>query len=215
MKGKGILLAVVLICTLNGCVKKPSTTQLNAKNDSSISERTKYKLVDDYRIGVDDIVQVNVWRNPDLSVQVPVRPDGKISVPLIGDVIAGGMTPEEVAADIKTKLSAFIRDPQVAVILNELRSHEFLSRIRITGAVKNPRSIPYRQGMTVLDAILEAGGPNEFASPNDAKLFRRGEQGAKNNIRSVKLNDIFIRGDMNTNYDLQPGDVITVPERYF
>jgi len=101
---------------------------------------------------------VTVWRNPELSVAGPVRPDGKITVPLIGDVEAGGRTPSEVAEQIKKQLSTYVREPNVVVIITDLRSHEFLSRIRITGAVRIPKSIPYRQGMTVLDAVLEAVG---------------------------------------------------------
>src|SRR5690606_3705223 len=118
--------------------------------------------VGDYLIGVDDIVQVTVWRNPELGITVPVRPDGRISVPRVGDVVAGGLAVAGVAADIQDKLSAFVRDPQVAVILTDLRSHEYLSRVRVTGAVRQPVSIPFRQGMTVLDAVLAAGGVNEF-----------------------------------------------------
>src|SRR5438094_717152 len=104
--------------------------------------------VETYHIGVDDRLQVSVWRNPDLSATVPVRPDGKISLPLVGDVAAGGRTAEDVAADVKERLATFIRDPQVAVILTELRSNEYLSRVRVTGAVRQPVSITYRQGMT-------------------------------------------------------------------
>ena len=102
-----------------------------------------------YHIGVDDQLQISVWQNPDLSVTVPVRPDGMITVPLIGDVQVGGQTPEAVAATIQAKLKSFVRDPQVAVILTELRSHEYLSRVRVTGAVRTPISLPYRQGMTI------------------------------------------------------------------
>ena len=121
-----------------------------------------------YKIGVDDMVQVTVWKNPELGITAPVRPDGKISVPLIGDVVAGGKAPDEVADDIQKRLAVFVRDPQVAVILTDLRSHEYLSRVRVTGAVRNPVSIPYRQGMTVLDAVLAAGGLTNFAvAPGD------------------------------------------------
>lgn len=166
-----------------------------------------------YRIGVDDLVQVSVWRNPELSVTVPVRPDGKISVPLIGDVQAGGLTPMEVGNTVKEKLSAYIRDPNVAVILTQLRSHEFLSRVRVVGAVRNPRSITHRQGMTVLDAILEAGGVNDFAAPDRTKLHRK--INAKPQVISIKLGNILTQGTLETNLELQPGDVITVPERLF
>jgi polysaccharide export outer membrane protein len=166
-----------------------------------------------YRIGVDDRVQIVVWRNPELSVTAPVRPDGKISVPIIGDVEAGGRTPSEVSEIIKKRLSEYVRDPNVAVILTELRSHEFLSRVRVTGAVRTPRSMPHRQGMTVLDAVLEAGGVNDFASPNGTKLYRKVKD--KTAVLEVDLGDILKKGRLETNYPLKPGDVVTVPERLF
>jgi polysaccharide export outer membrane protein len=164
-----------------------------------------------YRIGVDDQLQVAVWRNPELSVSVPVRPDGRISVPLVGDVLAGGRTPEEVAEDIEKQLAAYVRDPKVAVILTELRSHEFISRVRVTGAVRTPISIPHRQGMTVLDAVLQAGGVNEFAAANRTRLYRREGEGTE--AIDVRLGAILGSGDLETNLEVRPGDVITVPER--
>lgn len=166
-----------------------------------------------YYIGVDDVLQVNVWRNDDLSVTVPVRPDGKISVPLIGDVQAGGKVPMDVAEEVRKSLTKYIREPQVTVILTELRSHEFVSRVRVTGAVESPVSLPYRQGMTVLDAVLQAGGLNEFASANSGKLYRKSSD--KTNKYSVYLKDILHSGELETNYELMPGDIISVPERLF
>lgn len=171
-------------------------------------------VVSHYLIGVDDQLQVSVWHNPDLSISVPVRPDGKITVPLIGDVQAGGQTPEEVAATIKDKLKAYIRDPQVAVILTQLRSHEYLARVRVTGAVRTPVSLPYRPGMTVLDLVLAAGGVTEFAAPDRTELYRHVGKGA-NQAYAVRLGKIINDGDLKTNYPLQPGDVITVPQRAF
>lgn len=167
----------------------------------------------EYKIGVDDVVQVSVWRNPDLSVSVPVRPDGMISVPLIGDVRAGGKSAMQLADAIRHRLAQFIRDPNVAVIVTGLRSHEFLTRVRITGAVRAPRSLPYRQGMTVLDAILEAGGVNDFAAPNRTKLYRKIK--GQTQVLDVELGDILNKGRLETNVFLVPGDVITVPERIF
>ena len=169
--------------------------------------------VEAYRIGVDDLVTVNVWRNEDLSVTVPVRPDGRISVPLVGDVEAAGKTPDEVGADIEKSLATYVRDPKVAVILSELRSHEYLSRVRVTGAVKNPISIPYRQGMTVIDAVLAAGGVTEFASADRTVLYRRDASATES--MPVRLGALLNRGDLSTNYAVRPGDVITVPERTF
>ena len=168
---------------------------------------------EEYRIGVDDMVSVSVWQNKDLDVIVPVRPDGKISVPLIGDVAAGGRTSQEVADDIEEKLAVYVRDPQVAVILTELRSHEYLSRVRVTGAVREPISIAYRPGMTVLDAVLAAGGPTEFAAKDRTQLHRRGDEGSRS--YAVPLASLLEQGDLSANFPVHPGDVITVPERIF
>jgi polysaccharide export outer membrane protein len=172
------------------------------------------QAVGSYLIGVDDQLQVTVWHNPDLSVSVPVRPDGMVTVPLVGDVSAGGRTTEQVSTEIQQKLGQYIRDPQVAVILTALRSHEYLSRVRVTGAVRSPISIPYRQGMTVLDAVLAAGGTTEFAAPDRTELYRRGEGGATQSY-AVRLEKILQQGDLANNYPVQPGDVITVPQRAF
>ncbi len=165
---------------------------------------------DEYRIGVGDQLNINVWRNNDLSVIVPVRPDGKISVPLAGDVLVGGETPEQVSATIVERLATFSRDPYVTVIVTTMAADSYRCRVRVTGAVVNPLSIPHREGMTVLDVILEAGGTNEFASPAKTTLFRVDGQRL-----DVKLDRILKKGDMKTNYTLSPGDIVTVPERIF
>lgn len=200
--------ALCLSLLLAGCA-----TTSGAGAGAPPAESAQAHAVDAYRIGVDDQVQVTVWRNPELGITVPVRPDGMISVPLIGDVLAGGRTPPEVAKDIQDKLSAYVRDPQVAVILTELRSHEYLSRVRVTGAVRQPVSVPFRPGMTVLDAVLAAGGLTEFAAPDRAELHRKTGDTAR--TFEIKLDRILNRGDLGTNYPVAPGDVITVPERTF
>lgn len=168
------------------------------------------EFTDEYRIGVGDALSINVWRNEDLSVDVPVRPDGKVSVPLAGDVMVGNKTPEEVAADITERLGTFIRDPYVTVIVTDMGSDQYRSRVRVTGAVETPVSLPYRQGMTVLDIVLEAGGTTEFANEGAAVLYRR-----NGDRLDIQLNRILHRGEMTTNYPLQAGDVVTVPERAF
>lgn len=195
-----------LMLALAGCATAPGSTQAPTINPEA-------QAVSVYHIGVDDQLQVSVWHNPDLSVSVPVRPDGKITVPLIGDVEAGGKTPEEVANEVKDKLKAFVRDPQVAVILTDLRSHEYLSRVRVTGAVRAPISIPYRQGMTVLDAVLAAGGTTPFAAADHTELYRK--TGAETHSYAIRLDNILQKGELRTNYPVQPGDVITVPQRAF
>ena len=203
MRVASVLRAFGLSLLLAGCA--------STGNMMSGAPPATMPAADDYQIGVDDMVQVSVWRNPELGVTAPVRPDGKISVPLVGDVVAGGRTPDAVAKDLQEKLAAYIREPQVTVILTELRSHEYLSRVRVTGAVRTPVSIPYRQGMTVLDAVLAAGGVTEFAAPDRSSLHRKAGDGAQ--AYGVQLGDILQNGDLSTNYKVAPGDVITVPER--
>lgn len=198
------VLGLVSLLLLAGCATSGSAMSSAPPADAAPAE--------DYLIGVDDVVQVSVWRSPELGITAPVRPDGKITVPLVGDVVAGGRTPDAVAKDVQEKLAAYVREPQVSVILTELRSHEYLSRVRVTGAVRQPVSIPYRQGMTVLDAVLAAGGITEFASPDRSSLHRRA--GGSAQAYSVHLGDILENGDLSTNYKVAPGDVITVPERF-
>ncbi len=166
-----------------------------------------------YKIGVGDNVRVHVWRNADLSNSVPVRPDGYISMPLLGDIKASGLKPTELAEVIKKKLSSYLRDPRVSVIMLGLSSNEYINRVRVTGAVNRPTSVPFREGMTVLDLILDTGGVSQFASPNKTKIFRK--SGGKSEVLKVRLKDILGKADLKTNYDIFPGDVITVPERLF
>lgn len=170
-------------------------------------------LLSEYHIGVGDTLQINVWRNPELSLDVPVRPDGKISMPLIGDLPAADLTASQLAANIVKGLGAYVRSPQVTVIVTNPSSSDFQRRVRITGAIHTPQSIPYREGMTVLDLVLLAGGTNEFASANRARLYRKVNGEIK--IYPIRLDDLMNRGDIETNYGLQPSDIVTVPERAF
>ena len=168
---------------------------------------------DEYRIGVGDMLQVSVWRNQELSTAVPVRPDGKISLPLVGDIAAANLTTAQLSANIVTKLENFIRSPQVTVIVTNPSSADFQRRVRITGAVHSPQSLPFREGMTVLDLVLLAGGPNEYASANKAKLYRKVNGETK--VYPIYLADLIEDGKVETNYPLQPSDIVTVPERSF
>lgn len=201
-------LLLVLVVATTGCAGKLPSEAAEGQIRFAQTEG-------EYRIGVDDRLLINVWKNPELSLTVPVRPDGMVTMPLIGDIKAGGLTAAEVAESIKKKLASYIREPSVAVIVTELRSHEFISRVRVTGAVRTPRSLPFRQGMTVLDAVLEAGGVNEFAAPNRGKLYRKQKGGGGTEVYDVELGDILNKGRLETNHVLYPGDVVTIPERLF
>ena len=165
----------------------------------------------EYQMGVGDRIAVQVWKAPELSVTVPVRPDGKISVPLVGDVKAAGVSASTLAKGLTNDFAGYVRNPQVTVVVLDPVSAEFLRRVRVTGAVKQPLSINYRQGMTVLDLVLQAGGVTEFARSNKAKLYRK--YGDKVDVFPIHLDDILNKGLVDTNYILAPSDIITVPER--
>ncbi len=202
------IFTVLLVCTLTAC----GGTRGPLSEDQRPPEITRSETPQ-FRLGTGDVISVSVWKNPDLSARVPVRPDGYVSLPLVGEVIAGGRTPMEIAADTEQKLTQFIRTPKVSVIVEEIPSAEFQNRVRVVGGVADPKSISHRDGMTVIDLVLEAGGVNEFASPNAAKLYRTIDGVAR--VFDVFLADILTKGMLDTNYPLIPGDVITIPERRF
>jgi len=165
----------------------------------------------DYLIGPGDIIQVFVWRNPDLTVTVPVRPDGKISTPLVEDMVAVGKTPSGLARDIEKALEQYVKAPQVNVIVTQPMS--IFSQVKVIGQVLKPQAVPYREGMTVLDAVLAVGGLSQFAAGNRAHIER--VVGGKMEAIKVKLDALVNDGDMKQNIKLSPGDVLVVPESRF
>lgn len=165
----------------------------------------------EYRIGPGDALQVFVWRNPELTVTVPVRPDGKISTPLVEDMVAVGKSPSQLASDIEKVLAEYVRSPKVNIIVTAPVS--VFSQVRVVGQVDKPQSVPFREGLTVMDALLAAGGLSEFAAGNRAKVVRT-ENGKEKEIR-VRLYDLLNKGDMKQNVALRPGDVIVVPQSRF
>jgi len=195
---------------LAGC----ATSQPHLPEQPAAGENaTPRVLINSYKMAVGDQLQINVWKNPELSLSEPIRPDGRISVPLVGDVMAVGLTPEELAQVIEKQLSTYIKNPNVTIVLTNIQGHEFLSRIRVTGSVEKSISLGYHQGMTVLDAVLEAGSLDLYADGNRTKLHRRTAGGSE--AYDIYLDDIMEDGDMTTNVILMPGDIITVPERGF
>lgn len=161
-----------------------------------------------YIIGPGDVLQVFVWRNPELSVTVPVRPDGRVSTPLVEDMVAVGKTPSVLARDIEKVLGEYIRSPQVNVIVSTPAST--LSQVKAIGQLKAPQGVPFREGMRVLDLVLAAGGMTDFAAGNRAKLVR--VDGSGQTEIKVRLKDLVNRGDMSQNLLLKAGDVLIVPE---
>jgi polysaccharide biosynthesis/export protein len=164
-----------------------------------------------YKIGPLDNLNVVVWRNPELSSQVTVRPDGRISTPLVEDLVAAGRSPAELARQIETVLSKYVRDPVVTVVINGFQG-TYSEQIRIVGEATRPQSVSYRQNMTVLDVMIQVGGLTEFANGNGAVLVR-GSEGGKQ--YSIRLKDLLKRGDISANVPILPGDVVIIPQSWF
>ena len=164
-----------------------------------------------YLIGTGDSVNVIVWRNPELSMVVPVRPDGRLTMPLVEDLPALGRSPTELARDIEKALGKFVRDPVVTVIVAGA-SGPFGEQIRIIGEAARPQALPYRQDMTMLDVMIAVGGLTDFADGNRTVLVRGAEKGK---MYTVRLNDLIKRGDISANVDVKPGDVLIIPQSWF
>ena len=198
---RNTLLAVIALVFV-GCSGVPSSETMPPASEIES---------DAYEIGVGDTVDVHVWRNPELGQSIVVRPDGYISLPLMGDVKAEGKRPETLASEITVALSEYIRTPEVSVMVRNPVSKEFRNRVRITGQVLSQQSVAFQPGMTVLDLVLMAGGPTDFAAESRATLLRviDGEY----QTYGLDLGAILKDGNMSQNHVLQPGDVISVPRK--
>jgi polysaccharide export outer membrane protein len=166
----------------------------------------------EYLIGPGDTLQVFVWRQPDLSVTVPVRPDGRISTPLVEDVLAVGKTPSQLAREIEAALSEYVRSPEVNVIVQGFVGTPG-AQIRVMGQATRPSSVPYREGMTLLDVMIEVGGLTQFAAGNRSRLVRTVD-GRSEEIR-VRIEDLVEKGEIERNLVMRPGDVLIIPEAVF
>ena len=164
-----------------------------------------------YKIGPLDTLNIVVWRNQDLSSTVTVRPDGRISIPLVEDVAVAGRNPADLSRDIEKSLAKFIREPVVTVIVTNFQGLSS-EQIRIVGEAAKPQSVPFRQNTTLLDVMIQAGGLTDFADGNAAVLVRGSEQGKQ---YSIRLKDLLKRGDISANVDMKPGDIIIVPQSWF
>lgn len=207
-----ILLAgsAVAAMTLSGCASGGGT-ELPPASFVSMQEGPG----EEYVIGPLDQLTIHVWRNPELGAEdIQVRPDGRITTPLVTDLPAVGKTPTMLAEDIRLQLSQYIEEPLVSVIVTEFAG-TFSQQVRIVGATEKPASIPYRANMTVLDAIIAVGGLSEFAAGNRARLIRFDKQAGRQREYALKLGDLLRKGDSRANVMLRPGDVIIIPESMF
>ena len=213
MKMQGLFASLLAsLSALAGLMLADRATATEAAASAAVAPAAPASPVSaDYLIGPGDTLEIFVWRNPDLTIAVPVRPDGKISTPLVEDMVAVGKTPTGLARDIEKALAVYVKSPQVNVIVTLPAS--VFSQIKVIGQVLHPQALPYRDGMTVLDAVLAVGGLGQFAAGNRAHVVRN-ENGKQQEIR-VKLNALVNDGDMRQNLPLRPGDVLVVPETRF
>lgn len=196
------ILASIFVLALAGC----ATSTMPAPSDESAA------VNHDYLIGAGDTVNVIVWRNPEVSMVASVRPDGKITTPLVEDVVAIGKTSTELARDIEKALAKFIQQPVVTVVVTGF-SGPYEEQIRVIGQAAKPQALPYRKGMSLMDVMIAVGGITEFASGNKANIIRTVD--GKQQKFNVRLNDLIKDGDISANVPVRPGDVLVIPQSFF
>ena len=185
-----------------GCASKPS-----APPAPRTATTTDYK----YKIGAGDVLSIIVWRNPDLSMSVPVRPDGRISMALVEDMDVAGKDPTAVGREIETALARYIKSPVVNVVVTTFAG-PYSEQVRVVGQAAKPQALPYRESMTLLDVMIAVGGITDFADGNRSSLVRASEG---NKTYSVRLDDLLRDGDISANVAVKPGDVVIIPESWF
>jgi len=182
-----------------------------ASSDVPIAERAP-KVAAPYLVGPGDILNVVVWRSPELSMTIPVRPDGKITTPLVEDLQASGKTTTELARQIEQVLTKYVQNPVVTVIVTNFAG-PYSQQVRVIGEAVKPQALAYRENMTLLDVMIAVGGITDFAAGNKASILRT--EGGKTRQFSVLLTDLVRRGDLSANVEMRPGDVLVIPQSFF
>ena len=190
------LMAVLSACGSRGLPQAPATAGVGDYN---------------YVIGAGDGLNISVWRNPELSMSVPVRPDGKVTAPLIDEIVTQGRTPTELAREVEKALSKYVRDPIVTVIVTSFVG-PYSEQIRVVGEAAKPQVLPFKQKMTILDVMIAVGGLTDFADGNGATIVRASEG---NKQYTVRLKDLIKRGDVSANVEMKPGDILIIPQGLF
>lgn len=196
------LMAVVALAVA-GCASGPAHPPAPVKLPSTLDYT--------YIIGPGDGLNVTVWRNPELSMVVIVRPDGKVSAPLVDELVAQGKTPDQLAREVEKVLGKYVRDPVVTVIVTNFVG-PYAEQIRVVGEAAKPQYLPYKNKMTILDVMIAVGGLTDFASGNKASILRTAEG---NKQYSVRLQDLLKRGDVSANVEMRPGDILIIPQSLF
>lgn len=201
-----ILLGIAFAITLTGCASGPNLPSADLRGLDRIDSGPLYE------IGPGDNLQIFVWENPELSLTVPVRPDGRINTPLVEDLQAAGRTATELARDLEEELGRYVRNPVVTVIISGFVGQPD-AQIRVVGEAVEPQAILYRERMTLLDVMIAVGGLTEFAAGNRAQLIR--EIGGERRAQDVRLDDLVRAGDISADVPVQPGDILIIPEAWF
>ena len=212
-KSFATLAATASVLALAGCASGGSSG-VSLPPAGFVSDANADQVGESYIIGPLDEITIFVWRNAELGANVQVRPDGRITTPLISDMVAAGKTPAQLADDIRQALTPYITEPLVSVMVNRPQG-TFSQQIRIVGATARPSAIPYRANMTLLDAMIAVGGLTEFAAGNRARLTRVDRETGRQREYDLRIADLIRRGDMRANVRLEPGDVIVIPESMF
>ena len=195
--------AGALLLGLSGCASSGSSLP----PAPAVASTTDYS----YIVGPGDLLNINVWRNPELSASVPVRPDGKVATPLVDELVAQGKTPTQIARDVEKALGKFVRDPVVTVVVTNFVG-PYSEQIRVVGEATRPQFLPYKQKMTVMDVMIAVGGLTDVADGNGATIVRASEG---NKRYSVRLKDLVKGGDISANAEMLPGDVLIIPQGWF
>ncbi len=206
LSGRGVFsagLAVLASAFLTGCAGGPSAYP-PAPVQAAAGDYS-------YVIGAGDNLNIIVWRNPELSMSVPVRPDGKISAPLVDEMLVHGKTSVQVAREVEATLAKFVRDPVVTVVVTNFVG-PYSEQIRVVGEAARPQFLPFKQKMTLLDVMIAVGGLTDFADGNSASILRTSDGGKQ---YSVRLKDLIKRGDVSANVEMQPGDILIIPQSFF
>lgn len=200
----GLGMAGLAALVLTGCGLMPGTAHPPAPVSADTNDYT-------YVIGAGDSLSIIIWRNPELSMSVPVRPDGKVSAPLVEELPVQGKTPVEVAREVEKRLAVYVRDPVVTVLVTGFVG-PYSEQIRVVGEAARPQALSYRVKMSMLDVMIAVGGLTDFADGNRATILRTSEG---NKQYSVRLRDLLRRGDVSANVDMRPGDILIIPQSYF
>lgn len=195
------LALILCVLTTAGCMTRPA-------KHGAVDPTPRHE----YLIGPGDNLNISVWKNPDISMSVPVRPDGNITIPLVEDMPAAGKTSSQLARDIEKTLSKYIQDPIVTIVVTGFVG-PYSEQIRVIGQAAKPQALPYRNNMTILDVIIAVGGITEFAAGNKTRLIRNYNGQQQEFI--VRLDDLIKDGDISANVEMRPGDIMVIPESMF